>query len=398
MRLTVDTKAFADTVNWIARSLPSNPPVPVLAGIKLTATGDTVEAVGFDYELVSHAVLDADVAGDGTVLLPGRLLADITRRLPNGPLQLVLEDATCVLTSSRSTFTLQTLPLDDYPDLPDPPDEVGSMTAEAFATAVTQTAVAAGHDSTVPMLTGLRMELTPSQIAFAATDRFRLAAAAREWQPTSEDTKADLVVPAAALTALVKSIGRDVEHITLGLNRSGTDEDSVATNLSITAGSRTLRIRLFDDCFIKWRAVLPAEFAASVLADAGELAAAVRRVATVAERLTPVRLTCTPGSEPDGGEIELQAWDGDTATGRETLPAELVTGTEPFTIALSPGYLLDALATLSTDRACLRTTGPHKPVVILAASPEAHAEDLPGGGEPAPGDHRYLLMPIRTSS
>ncbi|MCP2340177.1 DNA polymerase III subunit beta [Actinomadura rupiterrae] len=403
MKLTLDTKTFADTLSWITRNLPSHPPMPVMAGVKLTATADTVQAVGRDWEVTSRAVLDADVAQDGTVLLPGRLLADITRQLPAGPLQIVVEDATCILTGPRSTFTLQTLPLDDYPDPPQPPDEAGRMSAEAFTSAITQTAIAAGHDSTVPMLTGLRMEFTGDQIAFAATDRYRLAAAARTWEPAGSTDDTDdsgeyaLVAPAATLANLAKGIDRSIEHITLAISRHATDNGTVVTGLSITAGTRTLHTRVLEDNFVKWRKILPATFTASTLADTGELAAAVRRVATVAERNTPVRLTCTPGGGDAEGEIELQAGHGDAAAARETLPA-LVTATKPLTIAFNPDYLLDALITVPGERMCLHTTDSVKPAVMVPAPADTGVETLPASGAPGPGEHRHLLMPVRVTS
>ncbi|MFC5187005.1 DNA polymerase III subunit beta [Actinomadura harenae] len=395
MKFTIDAKAFADTIAWIARVLPSRPPVPVLAGIKVTATGGGVELAGFDYQVSARADLEAEVHQAGEALMSGRLLSDIARLLPAGPVQVVVENATCTLTTPHTTHTLLLMPTEDYPSLPEPPAEAGRIDAAAFTTAITQVTVAAGHDPTLPVLTGVWIELDSEKVIFAATDRFRLAVAAQPWTVTGQRGEDTLLVPAATLADLAKHLPGGADQLALGITRDG---EANPVGLSITAGRRVLHTSLVDAKFIAWRKVLATSLVWSVVTDTLALATAVRRVAVVAERLAPVRLHCVPGDTGrDDGKLELRASTGDAASARETLSARVVAD-QPIDIAFNPGYLLDALTTTGTPQVCMRGST-DKPVLLLSMPTGASSEDipvsLPDAGEPLPGQHRHLLMPIR---
>ncbi len=183
MRIRVERDTLAEAVTWTARSLPARPPVPVLAGLLIEASGDHLTLSSFDYEVSGRVAVDAVVEEAGTVLVSGRLLAEITRALPARPVTLTTEGTKVLLVCGSSTFSLPTLPVEEYPTLPEMPAQTGSLSGGSFAAAVAQVAVAAGRDDTLPVLTGIRMEIEGDTLTLAATDRYRLAVREIAWTP-----------------------------------------------------------------------------------------------------------------------------------------------------------------------------------------------------------------------
>ncbi|MEO8751000.1 MAG: DNA polymerase III subunit beta, partial [Allobranchiibius sp.] len=160
MKFRVAREDLADAVAWVAKSLPSRPPVPVLGGILLEVEGSILVVAGFDYEVSTRAEVSVDADSGGRVLVSGRLLAEITRALPaSKPVEIQTDGSRVVITGGSARFTLPTMPVEDYPPLPAMPEASGKVDASAFAEAVVQTAVAAGRDDTLPMLTGVRIEI-----------------------------------------------------------------------------------------------------------------------------------------------------------------------------------------------------------------------------------------------
>src|SRR6202451_708312 len=172
---------FADAVAWVARNLPTRPTVPVLAGVLLTGSDDGLTSSGFDYEVSAEVRLAAEIASPGKVLVSGRLLSDITRALPNKPGDVQVDGTRVSLACGSAKFSLPTMAVEDYPTLPTLPDETGALSADLFAEAISQVAIAAGRDDTLPMLTGIRVEISGESVVLAATDRFRLAVRGVSW-------------------------------------------------------------------------------------------------------------------------------------------------------------------------------------------------------------------------
>ena len=176
---------FADAVAWVARNLPTRPTVPVLAGVLLTGSDDGLTISGFDYEVSAEVQVAAEIASPGSVLVSGRLLSDITRALPAKPVDVSVEGTRVLLNCGSARFSLPTMAVEDYPTLPALPEETGVISAELFAEAIGQVAVAAGRDDTLPMLTGIRVEISGETVVLAATDRFRLAVRELTWSTES---------------------------------------------------------------------------------------------------------------------------------------------------------------------------------------------------------------------
>ena len=169
MKFRVERDALADAVAWTAKSLPSRPSVPVLAGVMLRVSQGRLTVSGFDYEVSSQVSTDVQADADGAALVSGRLLAEITKALPAKPVDVAAVGSHLELVCGSARFTLPTMPVEDYPTLPEMPETAGAVDAAVFAGAVAQVAVAAGRDDTLPLLTGVRVELEGSTMTLLAT-------------------------------------------------------------------------------------------------------------------------------------------------------------------------------------------------------------------------------------
>jgi DNA polymerase-3 subunit beta len=372
VKFRLERDVIADAVAWTARTLPTRPSMPMLAGLLIEATDQQIMLSSFDYEVSGRVSIDADVLEPGRVLVSGRLLADISRSLPAAPVTLSVDGSRVEVTCGRSSFTLPTLPVDDYPSLPDMPGSSGTVPGSVFAHAVAQVAIAAGRDDTLPTLTGVRVEILDNTITLAATDRYRLAVREFPWAPASTGMDVQALVPARTLADTAKSlVGCDEIH--LALAASGGDG-----LMGFEGGGRRTTTRLLDGEFPKYRALLPAESSTVAMVDTGALVDAVKRVSLVAERNTPVRLLFADG------EVELRAGTGDEAQANESL--ECTVEGAAIEIAFNPTYLLDGLGALDDSTTRLSFTTATRPAVLT------------GGSQVESPSYRYLLMPVRLSS
>lgn len=373
MKFRVERDVLAEAVTWAARALPSRPPVPVLAGLLLEAdpTG-VLRLSSFDYEVSARVDTAAEISDGGTALVSGRLLADISRSLPNKPVDVVTDGSRVSLTCGTSRFTLLTMPVDEYPTLPTMPEGSGTIAGDVFTQAVAQVTVAASRDETLPILTGVRVEIEGEQVTLLATDRYRLAMRTLTWRPSSPDISTVALVRARTLSEVAKALG-SAGDISIALATGGSTE-----LIGFEAGGRRTTSLLVDGEYPKVRSLFPAEAPTHAVVSTHELTEAVRRVALVAERNTPVRLTFTDGA------VTLEAGQGEDAQASEAVEGSLFG--EELSVAFNPQFLLDGLGALNTPFVRLSFTQPQKPVVI-SGQPEAD------------GDHdesyRCLLMPVR---
>ena len=379
MKFRVERDVLADAVAWAARSLPVRPSAPVLAGLLIVASDDGLVLSTFDYETSARATLNADVSDEGRALVSGRLLADICRSLPAKPVDMVLDGSRVSLTCGSARFSLQTMPVEDYPSLPDMPAATGTVDAEAFAHAVSQAVTAAGRDDMLPVLTGVRVEIDGSTISLLATDRFRLSIRELDWHPHTPDESVAALVPARVLGDTAKSLTAGGE-VTIALAASGTGEGIIGFEGQGAGGVRRTTTRLLDGEFPKVRSLFPNDLQTTALIDKASLVESVKRVALVAERNTAVQLAF------DDGVLTLDAGSGDEAQASESIEASI--SGEGLTTGFNPQFLLDGLTAIDHPVVQLGFTQASKPVVISGHG----AED---GEDRA---FRYLLMPRRLLS
>ncbi|GAB35367.1 DNA polymerase III subunit beta [Gordonia otitidis] len=385
MKFRVARDEFADAVAWVARSLPSRPPVPVLGCVVLLADDAGLTVSGFDYEVSAQQQIAAEVAEPGQVLVSGRLLADITKALPNKPVDVSLDGARVAITCGSAKFSLPTMPVEDYPQLPDVPAVTGVIPAQVFAEAISQVAVAAGRDDTLPMLTGVRVEIDGKTVVLAATDRFRLAVRELEWEPADTSASGAVLVPAKTLSDSARTASSDSGDVKLAFG-SGTALGGEGI-LGIVGATKQNTTRLLDAEFPKFRQLLPASHTAIATIESAPLIEAIKRVALVAERGAQVRMEFRDGS------VLLTAGGDEAGRAEEELPVQFYG--EPLTIAFNPTYLQDGLSAIGVATVDFGFTTPSRPAVLRPSTGDEPVADESGAFVAPDSVFTYLLMPVR---
>src|ERR1700753_1080000 len=339
LRFRLVRESFAEAVSGVAKNLPSRPAGPVLWGVLLTGSEDGLTISGFDYEVSAEAQVAAEIASPGSVLVSGRLLSDITRALPDNPVDFYVDGNRVALTCGNARFSLPTMAVEDYPTLPALPEDTGSLPADLFAEAISQVGIAAGRDDTLPMLTGIRVEISGETVVLAATDRFRLAVRELTWAALSPDIEAAVLVPAKTLAEAAKT-GTDGADVRLSLGAgAGVGKDGL---LGIRGNGKRSTTRVLDAEFPKFRQLLPPEHTAIATINVAELTEAIKLVALVADRGAQVRM------EFRDGMLGLSAGADGVGRAEEDLAVDFVG--EPLTIAFNPTYLTAGLASVDSER------------------------------------------------
>jgi DNA polymerase-3 subunit beta len=370
MRFTAAAHLLGKAAAFAARHTAGHAtPLPALSGLRVSADADMIRCTGYDYEASSTATLPVRVDEPGEVLLPGRVFAEVVHALPDGDVDVRSSGSTVDISTGAIEFTLPTLPLDDYPELPAAPTPVGAVDAGTFARAVAHMSKIALRNDTIPVLSGCLVEFGPESLTLTASDRFRIAIRDLPWKPTVPELPPHAVVPARLLADAAKSLGHS-GSLTVGVGMDGESLVSLGTDQRLTT------MRLIDDPYPALRTKVPRDFVGAVTVALEDLRAALRRACIVADRYSAVVLTITDGEIAVGA-----AGDVDTR-GHERLPAQLEgSGT---TTAFNAGYLLDGLDGLDTPYvrlafnqgirpACLTgresLDGPDQPGVLYVAMP-----------------------------
>lgn len=376
MKFRIERDVFADAVAWTARSLPVRPSVPVLAGLLIETSTDGLTLSGFDYETSTRATIPADIADEGRVLVSGRLLADIVKSLPAKPIDVVQDGNKVQLTCGSARFSLQTMPVEEYPRLPKMPTSTGTVPADSFLVAVQQAGAAAGRDEMLPLLTGVRLELEGSTISLMATDRFRASLRDLAWSPEAPSISAQALVPARVLTETARSLAEGAE-VTIAVS-TAEGEGLIGFQGTVGGGTRRTTTRLLEGDFPRVRQLFQSQAETVAYVSTAELIDSVKRVALVAERNTPVRLTFSEG------QLLLEAGTGEEAQASESIEAT-IEGAD-ISIGFNPNYLLEGLSVMTDPVVHLSFTQHTKPAAI------AGVKDV---GATPDAAYRYLIMPVR---
>ncbi len=427
MRFRVGRDALGEAVAFVSRALPTRPVVPLLSGMLIEAAQDALTISCFDYEISARCRVDAEVVEPGTALVPGRLLAEITRSLPARPVECSRDADLLSLVCGSAEFGLVCLPVEDYPALPDSPGGVGAVDGGVLAAAVSQVASSASRDDTLPMLTAIFVDIDGDVLTLAATDRYRLAARQVAVASAEPETRAVALVPARVMVEATRMM-TDGVPVTLafdvgeqstrraGQSGRGGDDDRPHTAeglISFEVANKRLTARLIGGEFIKYQSRLAGEYNCHADLAPGPVIEAVRRASLVAERAGPVRLTFTDG------RVVIEAHAEGRARAAETIAAQFA-GDQPA-IAFNPVYLLDGLVAAAvcaaSDRGAsdrgdsdggdseggeaeeaaaagqirLQFNSAARPALITWVSP---GEAEPDASEAASG-FRYLLVPLR---
>ena len=376
VKFEVNKDVFSEAVSFAVKLLPQRTTLPILSGVLVAAEGSSVTISSFDYEVSARTRVDANVETAGTVLVSGRLLAEIASRLPHESVACELSATAVTVTSGSAKFSLATMPVEEYPNLPEVDGVTGVVSSEDFAMAVSQVAPAASRDDVTPVITGVLLDISSSSLVMMATDRYRVAARELGWKAEG--------VSEEGLTALVPSrtlaeIGKTFAHageITVTINTGGERE-----LVAFGSADRTVTTLLIKGSFPPVTKLFPAETPDYAVVSTADLIEATRRVALVLEREAPLRYSFT------GDGVALEALGSEQAQASETIDGHLV-GNE-CVVSLKPQFLIDGLSATHSEFvriAFTSTDNPNKPGPVLITAQKSQD----GSDSDA---YRYLLQP-----
>lgn len=335
MKFHVNRDVFSEAVSFVVKLLPQRNPQPILAGVLIEASENGLSLAAFDYEASARTTIEATVDEPGTILVHGRLLSEIASRLPNAPIEVsVDDDGGIALSCGSARFTLASMPVQEYPAIPEVTGQSGLVPAEEFGTAIAQVAFAASRDDVTPVLTGVQLEVTGQQLSLVATDRYRVALREIPWDGTAEDSSSALV-PARTLQEVGKTFAHGGD---ISIAFSGTGDREI---IAFTAGNKTVTSLLIKGNFPPVRRLFPEATEHHAVINTAELAEAVRRVSLVLDRSAPLRFTFTTDS------VTMDASGGDQARASESVDAHLIG--DDVTLGLNPQYLLEALTAVKSE-------------------------------------------------
>ena len=377
MKFQVNRDVFSEAVSFAVKLLPQRTTLPILSGVLIETTDTGLTLSSFDYEVSAQTQIAADVEEPGKILVSGRLLADIASRLPNAPVQFATEEGRISVRCGSASFTLLSMPVEEYPTLPQISAQSGLLPADAFATAVAQVAVAASRDDVTPVITGVQLEVSDNSLTLVATDRYRVAVREIEWdggESTSTETVTALV-PARTLQEIGKTFGHSG---TISVAITSTDDREL---IAFSADRKTVTSLLIKGNFPPVRRLFPETVDNYAVINTAELIEAVRRVSLVLEREAALRFTFTI----DG--VTLEAIGSEQAQASESIDAHLSGG--DTVVSLKPAFLLDGLGAVHSEFVRIsftKTENPNKPGPVLITSQSS--KDQPGAD-----NYKYLLQP-----
>lgn len=376
MKFEVNKDVFSEAVSFAVKLLPQRTTLPILSGVLIATEGSSVTISSFDYEVSAKTRVDAQVDNDGIVLVSGRLLAEIASRLPHESVVCELSGTSVTVTSGSAKFSLATMPVEEYPNLPEVEGVSGTVSAEEFAVAVGQVAPAASRDDVTPVITGVLLDLSASVVVLMATDRYRVASRQLAWQGANiSDEGLQALVPSRTLAEIGKTFSSS-GTITITINTGGERE-----LVAFSSADRTVTTLLIKGSFPPVTKLFPTETPDYAVVSTQDLIEATRRVALVLEREAPLRYSFTA----DG--VALEALGSEQAQASETIDGHLVG--KDCVVSLKPQFLIDGLSATHSEFvrvAFTHTDNPNKPGPVLITAQKSQEGD-------ASEVYRYLLQP-----
>src|SRR6478609_9643070 len=362
LRITVSKDELSSQLAIVARGVSTRTAVLVLGGIQLRAEADQLHLAATDMEVSLRSALEAGVEGEGTVVVPGRLLLDIARSLPESEVTIEHrpEEAVVVVTSGSANYRLHTYSSEDFPRLPEV--DTGTLHAidrDVLVETVARVGRSASRDESRPVLTGILVRFEPGKVVMAATDSYRLAVKETTVDAALPDLEA--IIPARALQELAR-IATGADEVQLGMQEN---------HVVFGADGTWLTTRRIDGQFPNYRQLLPEQFEHELMLPREELLEVVRRVSLMAQRNSPLRLRFAEG------ELTVSAVTQDVGEARESLPAPY--SADALEIGFNAEFLRDGLDSVDSETLKFKLISPLRPAVL-----EGEADD-----------YVYLIMPIR---
>jgi DNA polymerase-3 subunit beta len=366
VKISLERDALFAQLQTVSRVASTRSAIQALSGVLLSATSSGCELRATDMDVGLRVPLEAEVAREGTVVLPARLILDVVRSLPAAHISIELRSAEqdVEVVAGNATFHIRTLRGDDFPPFPEPdPDSSVELPADAFVSTALKVAGSASRDETRPVLTGILVSASDRELRMVATDSYRLSV--KETTLDAPLTSGfEVNVPARALQELARLVSHDQnEPLSVSVRQN---------QVLFTVGRVVLSSRLIDGQFPNYRQLLPETFEHELRLAGPELTEVVRRISLLAQKNAPLRLAFAEG------ELTVSAQTPDVGEARESMPVAF-TG-EPLEIGFNPEFLRAGLEAIEEGDVLLKLISPLRPGLIESGDDSRF---------------RYLIMPIR---
>jgi DNA polymerase III subunit beta len=362
LRITVAKDDLAAKLGIVARGVSTRTAVLVLGGIQLRAEAGRLHLAATDMEVSLRTSLEAQVSDEGAVVVPGRLLLDIARTLPDNEVTIEHrpDEAVVVVSAGTAMYRLHTYSAEDFPRLPDLETlSLHAVDRDALVETIARVGRSASRDESRPVLTGILVRFEPGKVVMAATDSYRLAVKQTPFEGTLPELEA--IIPARALQEFAR-IATGADEAQLGV---------LDNHVVFGADNTWLTTRRIDGQFPNYRQLLPEQFEHELLLPREELLEVVRRVSLMAQRNSPLRLRFAEG------ELTVSAITQDVGEARESLPAPY--NADALEIGFNAEFLRDGLESVESETIKFKLISPLRPAVL----------------EGDTDDYVYLIMPIR---
>lgn len=365
MRFTCEKNMLVQGLNIAGRTVAQKSTLSVIEGI-LCRAGHTLSLTGYNMETAITFDIDAEIADPGECILPARLFGDIIRRLPEGPVTVVVDESFKVsIRAGYASFTISAECAEDYPELPDvntgrpiriPQNQLKEL--------IGGTIFAVSENQGRPIHTGVKFEVTNDSVTTIAVDGFRLAR--RTWHPTeSTERELSFVIPAAGL--------KEIEKIL-----TDTDENASFTlgpkHILFQIGNATLVCRLLEGEFLDWRRVVPTNCPIRLIANVSDLLSSVERVGLIVSEKYKSPVRCVFGSQV----VQMRT---NTTIGAAEDRCALAGDGKELEIGFNVRYLIDALRAVPSEEVTLELTNGLSPIVLTPAEDKY--------------DFAYMVLPVR---
>ncbi len=378
MRADCNTEVFSKKLTLVSRGVSARSTIQLLGGILLQAGGEAIKLSATDMEISIQTAAPAEIEEEGRVVIPARIFNDIVRSLPAGRFSLEYDSSggTVRLAAGENEYRIRAYAADDFPQLPGF-EAAGSfrMSGEVLVDTVEKVSRSYSRDETRPVLTGILISFEDSRVRMVTTDSYRLSIKETELATTAVEGSREAIIPARAMQEVARIF-------------SGSEEEEIEVVLDqnqalFRIGDVLFGTRLIDGNFPEYRRLLPTSFEREISVNREELIGTLRRVNLFALRQTPPVPVSLSFSE---GSVEVIVRNGEIGEAHERLQA---TSEDEFLISFNPGYLLDGVSAIDSEKVLFKFNEALKPGLIV---PGAN-----GDGEEEP-DFLYLIMPMRDPS
>ncbi len=378
MRAVCNTETFSKKLALVSRGVSSRSTIQLLGGILLEASGEVVRLAATDMEISVQTSSPAEVEEEGRVVIPARIFNDIVRSLPGGRFSLEHDSSagTVRLAAGENEYRIRAYAADDFPQLPGfEAESAFKMSGDLLVETVDKVARSYSRDETRPVLTGILISFEDSRVRMVTTDSYRLSIKETELATTAFEGSREAIIPARAMQEVSRIFGSEGEEeveVALGENQA-----------LFRIGDVLFGTRLIDGNFPEYRRLLPTTFEREISVSREDLISTLRRVNLFAQRQTPPVPVSLSFSE---GSVEVIVRNGEIGEAHERLEA---TSEDEFLISFNPGYLLDGVSAIDTEKVVFRFNEALKPGLIVPGA---------NNGGPEEPDFLYLIMPMRDPS